>query len=110
LVSGNWVLDEVTWENNSGKTLVSEFFDAYGGVLVTESSEKDYVYSKNIPYFESTYVAKSEYIPISVTVTSIFKVIVKNTNSRHDYQHLGSNNTQTFRFGYKLEKAAEQLT
>ena len=110
LVSGNWVLDEVTWENNSGKTLVSEFFDAYGGVLVTEYSEKDYVYSKNIPYFESTYVAKSEYIPISVTVTSIFKVIVKNTNSRHDYQHLGINNTQTFRFGYKLEKAAEQLT
>ena len=110
LVEGNWTLEEVTWINNSGKTLVSEFFDSYGGILMTESLENDYVYSKNIPYFEGTYITKEEYIPFYITASVIFKVNIKNTNSRHDYQHLGIGGIQTFRFGFKLEKAAERLT
>jgi hypothetical protein len=110
LVEGNWTLDEVTWINTDGRELVSEFFNSYGGVMVIDTQENDYIYSKNIPYFEATYQTKSEYIPFYVTSTVIFKVTIKNTNSRHDYQHLGIGGTQTFLFGVKLEKAAEQLT
>ena len=45
---------------------------------MTESLENDYVYSKNIPYFEGTYITKEEYIPFYITASVIFKVNIKN--------------------------------
>ncbi|MBP3732581.1 MAG: hypothetical protein J6I84_04970 [Bacilli bacterium] len=100
LVSGNWIISEVLWENESGKTDISEFFDSMGGRLVGDTYDEDYVYSGQIPYFEDTYITKTDYLDNEVTATTTFEVTIKNTKSDENV---------TFRFGYRIKKVAESI-